>query len=195
MDNKIIANFSNQAYSAFMNGDKKNFSENMKNFFIEGIDNPAVAHIIIKDEFNKNKAKETPKRIKGESAFDKALRQFKLILADNHYELPNKDNSIGVVPYLEDFKNEYKSLYPKTFKVRSNLILLNQIRMDKVTKKAGWHKKVSVGPIQGSYKDIYPNSILTRTLLFMKNKIKEGEITLKYNWLQKIKFAKTLKKL
>lgn len=195
MDNKIIADFSNQAYSAFMNGDKKKFSENMKNFFIEGIDNPSIAHIIIKDEFNKNKEKETTKIIKSETKLNKSLRLYKSLFTDRHYELPNADNSIGVIPYREDFKKEYKKLYPKTFNVRNNLIFLNRILMDKVTPKAGWHQKVSVGPIQGSYKDIYPNTISKRCLLFMKNKIKEGEITKKYNWFQKIKFAATLKKV
>ena len=196
MNNKIVATFSSGAYLAYMTEDKKRFSEYMKNFYAEGIDNPCVSHMIMHDVFCKygNDDLNNEQNTKLDKTVFDLNNSIKRLMSLSTYELPHDKNSEpSVLSYKADFINEYRCKYPKTFNVRNNLIMMRQIRPNVVTEKSDWRTKIKAGLIGKSYSEVYPKTLKLREFLLDNNKIIENEVTPKFSWLKKFLFLKKLK--
>lgn len=108
-------------------------------FYEEGIKSPSVANIVMREQLQKSIHKTNKKALlTGETIAD-IINHTRTTLKNIKF---NKFTS--VLPYQNAFIDKYHNMYPKTMLLREYLINHDRIKMNKVTKKAGWLKKLMI---------------------------------------------------
>ena len=87
-----------------------------------------------------------------------------------------------VKPLKENFDETYKTLYPRTYKIRKEIIENTDFSMDKVTPKRSYYEKIKLAEPEQGWKSIYPRSYENRCRLIGTDRIgKSGTVS----WLKK----------
>ncbi len=207
--------YSDIAYKYYCQGKNNEFVSSMANFYRTGKSNPAVAkfHLLtsVRDtvdafhSMNSNAIDDIAKGIKIESGMlpslviasidaKKAAVGFAEKVLDNTLEktiglidiLHGKNTDLNNLPEKNSFDKKYDELYPRTGKIRDQLI--KNMEKDKVT-KSSWLLKIQTAHTVNEYKELYPKTFKTRFLLLINNRIKEGTVTPKLtNIFKKFKY-------
>ena len=92
----------------------------------------------------------------------------------------------------------FKKLYPISGEKRAHIIDAHRIRMDKVTQKADWVKKIFYAKTIAEYQELYPKSWSVRVELIKNNQI-TNEVTKRvsgfFNRLSYHSVIKNIKKI
>ena len=200
------------AYQAYGSSDKNSFNKSMSKFYTAGKQNPSVAHMILVDQLRKeglnqsHTNKQLAKTFKDNSKIDTELlipfvdkkpvikRQLNRdaaelemclgilkVLKANETQMTDL-LSKEVKPLKENFDETYKSLYPKTYKIRKKIIENTNFSMDRVVSKRSFYEKIKLAEPEDGWKSVYPNSYETRCRLLGMDRIgKSGTVS----WLKK----------
>ncbi len=167
----------------------------MQTYYTAGKQNPSVAHIILVDQINKERLKQSEANyrnyelFKNNAKFDTELlipiidktsvieRQVKRDFAIfdtlmggmkiiNASETYMTDEISDEVKLSKDaFDKIYKTLYPKTYHIRKRLIEDYGFSMDRIAPKRQYQEKLKLVAQEDGWKSIYPNSYETRIRL------------------------------
>ena len=200
------------AYQTYGSSDKETFNKNMSEFYTEGKQNPSVAHMILVDQLRKEGLNQSQankqhlKTFKENSKMDTewlkpfadktpvierqvnrevALFEMNLgilkVLKANETQMTNL-LSEEVKPLKKSFDEAYKTLYPRTYKIRKEIIENTDFSMDKVTPKRSYYEKIKLAEPEQGWKSIYPRSYENRCRLIGMDRIGESGTV---SWLKK----------
>lgn len=99
-----------------------------------------------------------------------------------------------VVQLRDEFNNEFKRLYPKTWRIRDRLISDWGVASDRPTApKRPLYQKLQIAAPEGGYESIYPNTLETRVRLLANGRLgKKGKMSPLKKMLWNNPIAKTL---
>ena len=200
------------AYQTYGSSDKNSFNKSMSKFYTAGKQNPSVAHMILVDQLRKeslnqsHKNKQLAKTFKDNSKIDTELLipfvdKKPVIKRQLNRDAAELEMCLGILkvfkanetqmtdllskevkPLKENFDETYKSLYPKTYKIRKKIIENTNFSMDRVVSKRSFYEKIKLAEPEDGWKSVYPNSYETRCRLLGMDKIgKSGTVS----WLKK----------
>lgn len=194
-----IKQYSDNACKYFCQENNKEFLNSMTDFYKAGQNNPAVAKFQLLSSIREtvdilhNMKSDTLTISKNinpltntfiRHGIEKAVGLIDIFSGRNH-ELNNLPEKIA-------FDKKYYNLYPKTGKIREELI--KNLKKDKVT-KSSWLRKIAIAKPIEEYQKLYPKTFKTRVLLLMNNRIKEDIVTPKLtNIFKKLKYLRKIQK-
>ena len=218
MDFDVVRTSIINAYQTYGSSDKNTFSKNMSEFYTAGKQNPSVAHMILVDQLRKEGLKQSQrnkqhiKTFKENSKMDTEwlvpfTDKTKIIERQLNRETSQLEMSLEILKFIQarktqmtdllseevkplkdNFDEKYKSLYPKSYKIRKQIIENSNLSMDKVARRRTYYEKIKLAEPENGWKSIYPRSYETRCRLLGIERIgKSGTV----NWLKK-KFWNTL---
>ncbi len=207
MDFDVVRTRIINAYQTYGSSDKKSFNKNMSEFYTTGKQNPSVAHMILVDQLRKeglnqsHTNKQLVKTFKDNSKTDTELlipfvdktpiieRQLNRnvagleiclgvskVLKANETQMTDLLSN-EVKPLKESFDETYKSLYPRTYRIRKKIIENTNFSMDRVVPKRSYYEKIQLAEPENGWKSVYPNSYETRCRLIGMDRIgKSGTV-------------------
>ena len=212
MDFDVVRTSIINAYQTYGNSDKETFNKNMSKFYTAGKQNPSVAHMILIDQLRKeglNQAQTNKQHLKTFKDNSKVDIEYLIPIADKTPIIERQLNrdaaelemclgiqkvlkanetqmtdllSEEVKPLKENFDETYKTLYPRTYKIRKEIIENTDFSMDKVTPKHSYYEKIKLAEPEQGWKSIYPRSYENRCRLIGTDRIgKSGTVS----WLKK----------
>ena len=146
MDIKSIRENVYDIYRYSKYGDDRAMNSMIK-FYEQGTESPQQSMLIMRDEFKKQMQKDV-KTIEERLSFgtisgDRATDEFAAI-DFVPFEVSMLENKPEVQPALDKFIEAFEKLYPKTYKLRQELINNDRVLLDSVTPKANWFKKLKI---------------------------------------------------
>lgn len=210
-----------QAGNAFKyyRSDKRKYNQSMKNLYSEGKNNPSVTRIILDnaiidgilkisnftDSMLKNVKISQPALLPADTIINNLENEAALNISAQclskaiHSGEISADKDIQNTTEKQQFDFMFKKLYPISGEKRSRIIDAHRIKMDKVTQKADWLKKIFYAKTIAEYQELYPKSWSVRTELISKHQIKSNEVTKRvsgfFNRLSYRSVIKNLKKI
>ena len=212
MDFDVVRTSIINAYKTYGSSDKQTFNKSMSEFYIAGKQNPSVAHMILVDQLRKeglNQSQANKQHLKTFKENSKMDTEWLKPFADKtpiierqvNREVALFDMNLGILkvlkanetqmtdllseevkPLKESFDETYKILYPRTYKIRKEIIENTDFSMDKVTPKRSYYEKIKLAEPEDGWKSIYPRSYENRCRLIGMERIgKSGTVS----WLKK----------
>ena len=196
------------AYQTYGSSDNKSFNKNMSEFYTKGKQNPSVAHMILVDQLRKeglNQAQANKQHLETFKNNSQVDIEYLIPIADKTPIIERQLNrdaaelemclgiskvlkanetqmsdllSEEVKPLKESFDETYKTLYPRTYKIRKEIIENTDFSMDKVVSKRSYYEKIKLAEPENGWKSIYPKSYETRCRLIGIDRIgKNGTVS------------------
>lgn len=206
MDFDVVRTSIINAYQTYGSSDKESFNKNMSKFYTVGKLNPSVAHMILIDQLRKeglNQAQMNKQYLKtfndnskvdiehltpiAERQLNRDTAELEMCLGISKVLKATETQmadllSEEVKPLKESFDETYRALYPRTYKIRKEIIENTDFSIDRVVPKRSYYEKIKLAEPEQGWKSIYPRSYENRCRLIGMDRIgKSGTVS----WLKK----------
>lgn len=118
----------------------KRIQKPIMKFYEEGLKSPSIANVVLRDQLYKSIYNANKEAFKNGKSIRDIINGTRNTLRNIKYN----ELYVAVLPYNHVFIGKYYKMYPKTMLLREYLIQHNRIKMNKVTKKAGWLQKLLI---------------------------------------------------
>lgn len=144
MDYNIVRQNASDAYRYGRNNDDR-IVGSMINFYKEGKKSPSVASLIMHDTCVKSLQKYSTEMVDDVSMGNRGVvKDYIKKSIDAIRNINKADYSEPVRPYLHEFAENSRNMYPKTGLLRQKLIKTERIVFDTIVPKAGWFTKLKL---------------------------------------------------